>query len=105
MIRTIKDLLKPEIIDDSIEVLGQSKRTTKGFESKRTQHSKTLFSPINLTASEAKLARMPSAVLSTLEASSDSAEAARPTGVGWVGEQHKVTSGKGRTGVELTEPT
>ena len=56
-------------------------------------------------SSEAKLARMPSAVLSNLEASSDSAEAARPTGVGWVGEQHKATSGKGRTGVELTEPT
>ena len=51
------------------------------------------------------MADLPSAVLSTLEASSDSAEAARPTGVGWVGEQHKVTLGKGRTGVELMEPT
>ena len=42
MIRTIKDLLKPEIIDDSIEVLGQSKLTTKGFESKRTQHGQNI---------------------------------------------------------------
>ena len=105
MIRTIKDLLKPEIIDDSIEVLGQSKVTTKGFECKRTQHGKTLFSPINLTASEARLARMPSAVLSTLEASCGSAEAARPTEEGWVGVQRKVTLGRGRTWVESMGPT
>ena len=51
------------------------------------------------------MARMPSAVLSTLEASCDSAEAALPTGEGWVGVQHKVMSGKGRRGVQLTRPT
>ena len=77
----------------------------KALKAKEPSTGKTLFSPINLTASGARLARMPSAVLSTLEASCGSAEAARPTEEGWVGEQHKVTSGKGRTGVELTEPT
>ena len=89
----------------ALKSLDKVNERPKALKAKEPSTNKTLFSPINLTASEAKLARMPSAVLSTLEASSDSAEAARPTGVGWVGEQHKVTSGKGRTGVELTEPT
>ena len=51
------------------------------------------------------MARMPSAVLSTFEASCDSAEAALPAGEGWVGVQHKVMLEKGRTGVELMGPT
>ena len=51
------------------------------------------------------MADLPSAVLSTLEASSDSAEAVRPAGAGWGGVQHKVMLGKGRRGVELKGPT
>ena len=78
------------------------KETTKA---KIPSTGKTLFSPINLTASGARLARMPSAVLSTLEASCGSAEAARPNEEGWVGVQRKVTLGKGRTGVESMGPT
>ena len=89
----------------ALKSLDKVNERPKALKAKEPSTGKTLFSPINLTASEAQLARMPSAVLSTLEASSDSAEAARPTGEGWVGEQHKVTSGKGRTGVESMGPT
>ena len=51
------------------------------------------------------MARMPSAVLLTLEAYFDPAEAALPVEEGRVGVQRKVTSGKGRRGVELRGPS
>ena len=51
------------------------------------------------------MADLPSAVLSTLEASSDLVEAVLPAGGGWAGGQRKVRLGKGRREVELKGPS